>query len=440
MKRNVSRTYSRGLGHDFARADAERVARFGLPVNDMFFQLKGFNMKRKPESVYKFQQRLAAAGVADWAAQRVTDSRILFSYLGSMRDEFFNTWYDARTRIKGRRPDEKELGEALVQSLMKRESDEFSEFLRSPLVSIVRELESTFASEMGVFPERLTPVHIYETVEGVLQDGSLVDGRKLPVVFRKPKDRLAERRLEIDRLRRLFEKAKAVPDKLVRLKRHVSTVGLDRLETETLFANRPEHVRERFKRDHDVERFDRLADKLADALDLAEAEGREADFARYQERADWLLDFGMVSERDAFGLPRFTVHHECVGEKVLWHWLNGADDFGFRDLRERLVAKHFDAVPIAEGSRVLTAKTGPERWFLQREVFSDKAAWFDLGNPSSVQGLPAFKAVSGFKRWASRELSSDQVAAALRNEISLRSVADRDPLFYGPEPLKPRGM
>ena len=439
VKTNVTRTSSRGLGHDFARADAERWAKTGVPVKDMFYRLEGFEMKRKPESVYKFQQRLMSAGVSLSSAMVVTDSRILFAYQGAMREAFFNAWFDARTRIRGRRPRENEMGEAFIKAFMKRESDEMSEFLRSKKAVMCRLLQGRVSEGLDLLPDQLTPVHVYETEGGVLLDGSVMNGVKLPVKFRKPKERLQERRREIERLKLVYAKAWAEPGKLARLKRQVSGLSLEQLETETLYSERPWHVRQRFKRLNDVDRLDKLAEKLADDLERAKAEGREGELQRLQECSDWLLKFGMVTERDAFGLPRWSLHHGVVSEDVLWRWVNGSDDFGFGDLREKLVAKHFDVVEICEGGRVLTSRTGVLRWYLQRQVFSDSKAVFDLQNLSGER-CPAFKAYSGFQRWATRELSGSEVEVALRNEVSLRRSSDRDPLFYGPEPLRPRSV
>jgi len=424
MRKNVHRTMSQGLGEHFAEQWGKRHARMGVRCEKMLYTLSGFNMKRRPESIHKHQTSLMAHGVSAVAAEALTDHRIHFEMRGAMRETAFSAFATERRKVTNKQDlSEATLGAAFQQSLMKAESEEFNEFLRSKSAGLIRAAQSVVSQGLELLPDSLLPVHVYErSASGVLCDGSRSGGVTAKPRYRLPLDRLKERRAEIRNIRARYEAAQAVPYKLQRFQQSVSLLDASDLETETLFAKRPTFERARFKREVDAERVQEVRWKLSEAVRQGDEQARE--------ELEYLDDLMIVTERDAFGLDRFDLHHDFVDTPTLWRWVHKCDNFQFERLREQLIERHCKTRYLSEDVRLV--ETPQNRLAIQRRTFSLKKATFEC---PETRKLIRHK---GFKRWATRLCGSlSEETDALGGILPNRSPSDCDTLFSGPEPLKP---
>lgn len=424
MRKNVHRTMSQGLGEHFAIQWGKGHARSGIPCEKMLYTLAGFNMKRKPESIHKHQASLMAQGGSALLAETLTDYRIHFEMRGAMRETAFDAYATERRRVTNKQElSEATLGAAFQQSLMKAESEEFNEFLRSKGAGMIRAAQSMISEGLQLLPDSLLPVHVYErSPSGRLCDGSRCHGVTEKPRYRSPLDRLKERRAEIRNIRARYEAAQAVPYKLQRFQQSVSLLDAGDLETETLFANRPTFQRARFKREVDAERVKAVHEQLSEAVALGNELARE--------ELEYLDELMIVNERDAFGLDRFDLHHDFVDTPTLWRWVQKSENFQFKRLREQLIERHCKTRYLSADVRLV--ETPQNRLAIQRRTFSPNKATFEC---PETRKLIRHK---GFKRWATRLCASpSEEKDALAGILPNRSPRDCDALFSGAQPLKP---
>ena len=418
--RHVSRTRARALGSEYAVAWAEQMSAKGAQIKDFCFRIKGHNMRRDFRSTVRYQHKLKNSGVSDSIAETVTERRKLFEMRGAMRETAYAAYADAwRRKRKKETLDLGLLGPLAYQCQMKRESEEFNEFLRSEKAAFLRFVEQK--NKFSTLPETLPPVHVYaRNKNGDLLDGEMVNGRRKEVKFRKPEDRLAERRRQIEGIRRRYEEVASDSRKYQRFKNEVSKEAVQGWLTEVQYAERPEFERERFRRKVDAEHIERVVQETRNAAFLSDEAFEEMQF---------LADYLTVKERDEFGRPRHDIWHDLVGNSVLWKWLNQSDDYNWRQRREEMTFQFCAVDHLTPEKRVIVNPHGEV--FIQRLTFSKAAAAFEC--PNTGQTIRH----AGFKRWATRKaLTGRESEAAFAGELPNRSPMDQDCIFAGPEPLK----
>lgn len=418
IKSNVNRTASRGIGHAYATIWAEKRANVGVQLHDMQYQLRGFTMKRDHASVYKHQQSLRMKGVNDVATlENLTDNRLVFEMRGAMRTTAFKAYYDARTKRLGRNPRPTEIGDTFVKELMRLESAEFTEWLGSQTAIMARMLQPHKDRGRAPLPNALPPIHVFD----VNEKGELLDGRmRREKRFRKPADRLAERRADIENIKAQYAQQRPIKGKVSLLKKLVSETPVHEMLTEWLYQNRPQHIRHRFKREIDRARITHVLVALDDKAE----KDPEA-----KEQAQWLRDFDRNLERDMFDKPRNDLWHSVVGRETLWSWVNTSDDYNLPELREHLVMRFCRVHWLDDKKRVIFNPRGDV--FIQRKTTVKKAC--DKTCPVTGDVLR----VQSVERWATRKAESpEQREAAISGQLSNRSAYDRDAIFYGERPLR----
>ena len=428
-KKNVQKTMSQGIGFQYAYAFGQKHGENGIPMNDMLYQINGVNRPRSVLSTEKQRQKMLANGLNEFQSEMMIDRRMIFEMRGAMANAAFDGMFDAWKK-KGREPSEQQMGKAYLKALYKYESDKARELLKSHEAAVLRTIGYECPT-IPKLPDFLTPIHCYETVNGVLKDGIGKDyGRR---TYRPPQDRLAERRAEIKAIHDKMNWLKAQPQKMEKLKTVIGRMPLSDLLTEERFKRRPLHVRERYRREADIIHLFHVLEKLGEDAQKAAAAGNHEEAENLWDERDYIQGLNEINERDEFALPRYTVSHDSVTTDLLLRWINSCDDFGFPKMKEQLIQKYCHVQTIADGVRLVTSPRGEtflQRWHSRsgenRLVYDENA---EKGHRDTLVH-------KDFPKWHTRAITfPDEMAMALDNKlvVAKEHVA---PIFYGNEPFR----
>lgn len=341
IRATVQRTMSRGMGHQFARVWARKHAEACLPLQNMTFKLAQHQVPRTIKSVAKHQAQITSRlkgrevdpikGGMSGLALSMTEHRQTFKMTGSMADAAILEWRRVTEQLRG--PVKvSALSDAMINALMRAESNEHKKFLESTDAEALRNIA---ASEGRSLPAFLPFVDVYAKNEyGDLLDGGKTGRDKRIKKIRTPAERYAQRRNTIEAQRRAYRHQ---PDDLEALKRYKRVLGnkqLCEISTEMIYAARPQMEKDRFRREYDVERVQHV---LADLRKKIDKDPLNIDAI---EELEWIEEWLIVKEREALGLKRETVASNIVTEQVLLHWLNYSDDYNFPYLREQAIREY----------------------------------------------------------------------------------------------------
>ena len=419
-EKDTQRTCSRGIGHRYAKAFGQTAAIHGMPLADVNFRISGFEFWRSPKSEYEFQQSIMRSGASEMTAFTLTDRRIVFQMRGAMRRQAFDAYHHVMRKKRPDRPiDEKRYGDAYHLGLMEKETAELRDFLNSHEAKTIRWNQPKTAVPL---PEAVPLVDVYKTDD----QGNLMEPKskkyKAADCFRSPWDRLQERRSQIKAVRAAYDTASQNTELAFgRVKAFVSGLYPEDILTDCLYEARPIYERDRFKREIDADALHVLLQETALAAENGDSYAKDC--------LQWLKEFQTVKERDAFELPRGTVHHDLVPATRLLAWVNHSEDYEFPWLRERFIDMFCTVETIDPECRIISARSG--RQILQRLITSDEKR--------SVL-CPDTKTIirhSGFKRWAGRLIENQfERDLAYAGRLALKSPKSRASIFVGPAPFR----
>jgi len=423
---SAKRTYSLGLGKEYAHASGVHHAMTGLPVRHLRYQLAGVNMPLDRVKEHNRRSSIEALTRNSMTAEQLVRRAIVFTHRGSRADTFCEAYLSTMEQ-RGRvtEPVQK-FGDEIVKYRLRKLARETVKLVNSVPYQAAVAFQGHVKKALNPIYEELTPIPVFR----LLEDGTPADGRWLCDSTGKRRERVALEtltpleRLDMARKRHDRIAGEAAKVYLPKTEHQSELLRLSALPLDELLTEFHWKARKRLEKAAMVDAFStksvqRARDKLADMV--SGSDPKQAQLAL--GALDGLDELCRRTDLEPCTLPRCQFGHPSAGASVIEAALNSSLDGFWPEKREQAIKRYCQTVASGDGWQVIRSPAGD--FFMRRRGITDReitAVCPDTGTVIKHKGKSVLFC---------RHLQTDAEITDAKNGRGVVEKDRLDPIFIG---------